>query len=169
MVDKAKENARLLRLRNVEVHVADILAVPLEDACADVVISNGAINLSPHKPCVFKEVFRILAVGSSSPTWCGIAPPRPRAAAPGPTASPGRSNPSGISKCSARRALGTRSLSRGRVTEPLQRRLKRPRPHPGIHQLFASRLPPTAMLTGADCDRRRSASCRGRAPSGWSS
>ena len=23
-------------------------------------ISNGAINLSPHKPCVFKEVFRIL-------------------------------------------------------------------------------------------------------------
>ena len=63
MVDKAKENARLLRLRNVEVHVADILAGPLEDACADVVISNGAINLSPHKLCVFKEVFRILRAG----------------------------------------------------------------------------------------------------------
>lgn len=46
MVDKAKENARLLRLRNVEVHAPDILAVPLEDACADVVISNGAINLA---------------------------------------------------------------------------------------------------------------------------
>ncbi len=63
MVDRAKGNARLLGLRNVEVHVADIAAVPLEDACADVVISNGAINLSPHKPCVFKEVFRILRPG----------------------------------------------------------------------------------------------------------
>lgn len=63
MVDKAKKNTRLLGLRNVEVHVADIAAVPLEDACADVVISNGAINLSPHKPCVFKEVFRILRPG----------------------------------------------------------------------------------------------------------
>ena len=89
MVDKAKENVRLLRLRNVEVHVADIAAVPLEDACADVVISNGAINLSPHKPCVFKEVFRILRPGGrfQFATWCGIALQRPRAAAPGPTAS----------------------------------------------------------------------------------
>src|SRR5512132_896709 len=41
MVDKAKKNTRLLGLRNVEVHVADIASVPLEDACADVVISNG--------------------------------------------------------------------------------------------------------------------------------
>ena len=63
MVYRAEENARLLRLRNVEIYVADITAVPLEDACADVVISNGAINLSPHKPCVFKEVFRILRPG----------------------------------------------------------------------------------------------------------
>ena len=58
-----RRNARLLGLRNAEVHVADIAAVPLGDACADVVISNGAINLSPHKPCVFQEVFRILRPG----------------------------------------------------------------------------------------------------------
>lgn len=63
MVDKANKNARLLGLRNVEVHVANIADVPLGDSCADVVISNGAINLSEHKPCVFKEVFRVLKPG----------------------------------------------------------------------------------------------------------
>jgi arsenite methyltransferase len=37
--------------------------LPLENASADVVISNGTINLSSHKPCVFKEVFRVLRPG----------------------------------------------------------------------------------------------------------
>lgn len=63
MVAKAKETASLLGLSNVELHVADIVTLPLQDATADVVISNGAINLSSHKPCVFKEVFRILRPG----------------------------------------------------------------------------------------------------------
>ena len=63
MVAKAKETAALMGLNNVELHVADIATLPLEDASADVVISNGAINLSSHKPCVFKEVFRILRPG----------------------------------------------------------------------------------------------------------
>lgn len=44
-------------------HVASIEATGLPDACADVVISNGAINLSAHKPCVFQEAFRILKPG----------------------------------------------------------------------------------------------------------
>jgi arsenite methyltransferase len=63
MVEKAKENARLLGLSNVEVYVGDIADIPLEDVCADVVISNGVINLSAHKPCVFKEVLRLLKLG----------------------------------------------------------------------------------------------------------
>jgi arsenite methyltransferase len=63
MVEKAKENARLLGLWNVEVYVGDIAAIPLGDVCADVVISNGVINLSPQKPCVFKEVRRLLKPG----------------------------------------------------------------------------------------------------------
>jgi arsenite methyltransferase len=63
MVAKAKATARLLGLNNVEFYVADIATLPLEDASADVVISNGAINLSAHKPCVFNEVFRILRSG----------------------------------------------------------------------------------------------------------
>jgi SAM-dependent methyltransferase len=41
----------------------DIASLPLENASVDVVISNGASNLSPHKPCVFQEVLRILLPG----------------------------------------------------------------------------------------------------------
>ncbi len=40
-----------------------MLVVPLEGGRADIVISNGSINLSARKPCVFKEVFRILHPG----------------------------------------------------------------------------------------------------------
>ena len=63
MVAKAAANARLLGLNNVELHLGDFAVLPLEDQCADVAISNGAINLSSHKSCVFKEVFRILRSG----------------------------------------------------------------------------------------------------------
>ena len=63
MVEKARENAALAGLSNIEVHVASIEATGLPDACADVVISNGAINLSAHKPHVFQEAFRILKPG----------------------------------------------------------------------------------------------------------
>ncbi len=63
MVAKARENAGILGLKNVELHVADIAILPLGDASAELVISNGAINLSSHKPYVFKEVFRILRPG----------------------------------------------------------------------------------------------------------
>lgn len=63
MVAKAQENVRLAGLRNVEIYQADMAELPLEDGWVDVVISNGSINLSPHKPCVFKEMFRILQPG----------------------------------------------------------------------------------------------------------
>src|ERR1700730_3423578 len=63
MVEKAKENARVLGLRNVEAYVGDIADIPLGDACAGVVISKGVINLSPHKLCAFKEVLRLLKPG----------------------------------------------------------------------------------------------------------
>jgi SAM-dependent methyltransferase len=63
MVQKAQENAALAGLGNVEAYIGDVEATSLADACADVVISNGAINLSAHKPCVFQEAFRILKPG----------------------------------------------------------------------------------------------------------
>jgi ubiquinone/menaquinone biosynthesis C-methylase UbiE len=63
MVAKAERAARQMGLTNVQLHVADIARVPMENSSVDVVISNGAINLSSHKACVFQEVFRILRPG----------------------------------------------------------------------------------------------------------
>jgi SAM-dependent methyltransferase len=63
MVAKAEKAARDLGLTNVDVRIGDIAALPFGSARTDVVISNGAINLSSHKPCVFQEVFRILRPG----------------------------------------------------------------------------------------------------------
>jgi ubiquinone/menaquinone biosynthesis C-methylase UbiE len=63
MVAMAEKAASDLGLTNVDVRVGDIAALPLENASVDVVISNGTINLSPHKPCVFQEVFRVLRFG----------------------------------------------------------------------------------------------------------
>jgi SAM-dependent methyltransferase len=37
--------------------------LPVDDACADVVISNGVINLAPDKPRVFHEIARVLRPG----------------------------------------------------------------------------------------------------------
>jgi arsenite methyltransferase len=63
MVEKARSNSKLVGLHNVAIHEADIADLPLPDACADVVISNGVINLSPHKPGVLQEAFRVLRPG----------------------------------------------------------------------------------------------------------
>ena len=63
MIAKARAVVQGLSLANVELHVATMETLPLTDVSVDVVTSNGAINLSPHKPCVFKEVFRILKPG----------------------------------------------------------------------------------------------------------
>ena len=50
-------------LSNVEFREGAIEALPVEDASVDVVISNCVINLSPDKPPVFREVFRVLRPG----------------------------------------------------------------------------------------------------------
>ena len=63
MVAKAETATKYLGLTNVHVHVGDIAALPMENASVDVVISNGAINLSSRKSCVFREVFRVLRPG----------------------------------------------------------------------------------------------------------
>lgn len=48
---------------NAEFRNAQIEQLPLEDACADVVISNGVVNLSPAKERVFAEAARVLRPG----------------------------------------------------------------------------------------------------------
>jgi SAM-dependent methyltransferase len=63
MVEKARRNASLLDLHNVEFLQAGIEALPLPDASVDVVISNGVFNLCPDKPAVLAEAFRVLRPG----------------------------------------------------------------------------------------------------------
>jgi SAM-dependent methyltransferase len=63
MVEKARHNAALLGLHNVEFVQAGIEKVPLPDASVDVVISNGVFNLCPDKPGVLAEALRVLRPG----------------------------------------------------------------------------------------------------------
>ncbi|MER3404393.1 MAG: methyltransferase type 11 [Chloroflexota bacterium] len=63
MVKKARANAALLGLQQVEFHQGLAEALPLPDCCADVVISNGVINLCPDKEAVYREIYRVLKSG----------------------------------------------------------------------------------------------------------
>jgi len=71
MVAKAKANALAAGLSQVEIRAADMACLDLPDACADRVISNGAINLAPDKSKVFAEIIVSCALAGavSSPTW----------------------------------------------------------------------------------------------------
>lgn len=61
--DKASRLAREGGFDNVEFHAGYIEAPPFPDESADVVISNGVINLSADKPRVFAEAARVLKPG----------------------------------------------------------------------------------------------------------
>jgi SAM-dependent methyltransferase len=63
MVEKARGNADLLGLHNVQLLRGEIEKLPLPDASVDVVISNGVFNLCPDKPAVLAEAFRVLRPG----------------------------------------------------------------------------------------------------------
>jgi ubiquinone/menaquinone biosynthesis C-methylase UbiE len=63
MVERARAAARAAGLENVEVRLGDAVALPIEDASADVVISNGVLNLTPDKSAAFGEVLRALRPG----------------------------------------------------------------------------------------------------------
>lgn len=63
MVEKARGNARAAGLANVDVRLGDATALPVESESADVVISNGVLNLVPDKLGAYSEVFRVLRSG----------------------------------------------------------------------------------------------------------
>lgn len=63
MREKARANAALVDLRNVEFRDGLAEHLPLPDASVDVVISNGVINLCPDKDAVYREVARVLRPG----------------------------------------------------------------------------------------------------------
>lgn len=57
------EVAARLTYANVQFKKGFLEEIPLEDGCADVVISNCVINLSPDKRKTFQEILRILKPG----------------------------------------------------------------------------------------------------------
>ena len=63
MIAKARANAVKAGLPNVEFRLGTIEALPVDDASVDAIISNCVINLSPDKPAVFREAFRVLRPG----------------------------------------------------------------------------------------------------------
>jgi len=63
MVARARETARKASIRNVEFRLGEIEHLPVADNSVDVIISNCVINLSPDKPQVFREAFRVLRPG----------------------------------------------------------------------------------------------------------
>lgn len=63
MLDLARANAAQAGATNVEFRKGTIEELPLDDATVDVVISNCVVNLSPDKPTVLAEAFRVLAPG----------------------------------------------------------------------------------------------------------
>ena len=63
MLDRSRAAAAVLDLRNVEFRQGAIEDMPIEDGWADVVISNGVINLCADKRQVFTEVMRALKPG----------------------------------------------------------------------------------------------------------
>ena len=60
MVARARENLQKAGIANAEVREVGSESLPFEDACFDVVISNGVINLSPDKGTLFREINRVL-------------------------------------------------------------------------------------------------------------
>jgi SAM-dependent methyltransferase len=63
MLQKARRGAEAMGLENVEFRHGLAEQLPLEDESADVVISNGVINLCPDKMAVMREIRRVLKPG----------------------------------------------------------------------------------------------------------
>ena len=63
MLEKAQASAARMGLTNVEFRAGLVEEMPVEDAWADVVISNGVINLCADKKKAFEEIWRVLRPG----------------------------------------------------------------------------------------------------------
>jgi ubiquinone/menaquinone biosynthesis C-methylase UbiE len=63
MIHKARKNAGAVGAQNIFFSHGFMEELPVPDEWADVVISNGSINLAPDKNAVFGEFFRVLKPG----------------------------------------------------------------------------------------------------------
>lgn len=63
MLERAQQNIRRTAITSIETLLASSDRIPYPDDTFDVVISNGVINLSPHKLMTFKEIYRVCKPG----------------------------------------------------------------------------------------------------------
>jgi arsenite methyltransferase len=63
MLDRARQAARDLKLANLTFEEGLAEELPVPDGWADVVISNGVLNLVPDKLGAYKEIYRVLKPG----------------------------------------------------------------------------------------------------------
>jgi len=63
MISKARANTVRSDYTNVEFRLGEIESLPVADHTVDLIISNCVINLSPDKPRVYAEAFRVLKGG----------------------------------------------------------------------------------------------------------
>lgn len=63
MISRARKNQAKGGYAIVEFRLGEIESLPVADATVDVILSNCVINLSPDKPRVFREAFRVLKPG----------------------------------------------------------------------------------------------------------
>ncbi len=63
MLEKARAAAAASNIANVEFREAYAEEIPVPDGWADVVISNGVLNLTPDKQKTLGEMFRVLRPG----------------------------------------------------------------------------------------------------------
>ena len=63
MLAKARRNADLAGAHNVEFREGVLEELPVPDGWADVIISNGVLNLVPDKALALAECFRVLRAG----------------------------------------------------------------------------------------------------------
>jgi arsenite methyltransferase len=63
MLAKASRNALESGMTNVEFREGYLESLPVEDEWADVIISNGVLNLVPDKEAALLEMFRVLKPG----------------------------------------------------------------------------------------------------------
>ena len=63
MIERARANRAKVGAGNVEFRLGEIEHLPVETRTVDVILSNCVVNLSPDKPQVFRETFRVLKPG----------------------------------------------------------------------------------------------------------
>ena len=63
MIEKSRRAAGEAGIGSVEFRLGYAEALPIEDSWADVLISNGVLNLVPDKPAALREMARVLKPG----------------------------------------------------------------------------------------------------------